>query len=253
METKRAAANGLAVVGFITLVFLAVVLAGNAARFIPTIVNNTVEGLTAAVVGVTSIFVEDENVIVINDDPTPTEPKDDTPDFPTPPEDPAEEPVDPTPTTPVTPTPGDEEVDVITQPGGPVIDPNGRPDLVPVVLATGKLVGGFQAENFVATNDLHKGDRIAVRFQIENRGTNVTGSNWSFQVVMPTENTFIFEAQPGQVQNLNPGEKIEYVIGFDRAKVGQDLQISIAADHKNTLVESNENNNGAFAKITVVN
>lgn len=247
METKQAAVNGLAVVGFITLLALAVVLAGNAARFVPTIVNGAVEGLSATVVGVTSIFVQDENVIVV-DTETPNT------NFPIVLEDEEKETEEPkAPTTPVTPTPGSEDTEVIPQNPTPVSDPNGLADLVPTILATGKLVGGVQAQNFIPASDLTKSDRIAVKFQVANNGTKETGTNWRFNVVMPTETTYIFEGQEQHVQNLLPGEKIEYVIGFDRSKVGEDLQISVAVDQNNGVTESDENNNGAFVKITVTN
>lgn len=248
METKQAAINGLAVVGFITLVILAVALAGNLARYVPQVVNGTLNGISAVVVGVTSIFIEDEETVIVIDNSTTT------PDTSFPivlePEE------DETPATggPVTnPTPGNEDVEVIQQPTGPVSDPNGLPDLVPTVIATGKLVGGYQANNFVATSTLSSTDRIAIKFAVVNSGTKESGTNWRFNVVMPTRTTYIFEAKPEHVQNLLPGERIEYVIGFDQSRVGTDLQISIAVDHNKTLTESNEDNNGAFAKISVTN
>lgn len=254
METKRAAINGLAVVGFISLVILAVILAGNVARFMPTIVNGAATGLANVVVGVTSIFVPEEgDVIVVTDDNTDTATSTDNTTFPVvlPNEQDDEE---ETPgSNPVTnPNPGGETTDIIEQPG-PISDPNGTPDLVPTILATGVLVNGFQAENFVATSTLKKSDRIAVKFAITNSGTKETGTNWRFNVVMPTENTYTFNGTEAHVQNLLPGERIEYVIGFDRSRVGEDLLISVAVDPANTTPESNEENNGAFAKITVTN
>tara|TARA_B100000508_G_scaffold60333_1_gene46967 strand:- start:26979 stop:27725 length:747 start_codon:yes stop_codon:yes gene_type:complete len=248
METKNAAINGLAVVGFITLLALAVVLAGNSARFIPTVVNGAVNGLSAAVVGITSIFVPADGDVIVVETSTTTP----TTNFPIVLEPEVEEPVVETPA--VTPTPGGETTEVTEQnPGAPVSDPNGLPDLVPTILATGKLVGGYAADNFVATSTLSKTDRIAVKFAVENKGTKETGTNWRFNVVMPTETTYIFEGKAEHVQNLLPGEKIEYVIGFDRSKVGTDLQIAVAIDHKSGVVESAEDNNGAFVKITVAN
>ncbi len=248
METKRAATNGLAVVGFITLLFLAVVLAGNAAKYIPTVVNGAVNGLSAAVVGVTSIFVPADGDVIVVETGT-TTPNTNFPIVLEPKEE--EEPA----TTPVTnPTPGGETTEVTPQnPGAPVSDPNGLPDLMPTILATGKLVGGFAAENFVATLTLSKTDRIAIKFAVENKGTKETGTNWRFNVVMPTETTYIFEGKAEHVQNLLPGEKIEYVIGFDRSKVGTDLQIAVAVDQNKGVTESDESNNGAFVKITVAN
>lgn len=249
METKRAATNGLAVVGFITLVFLAVVLAGSVARFIPGIVNGAVNGLSAAVVTVTSVFVPADTTIVV--DTETTAPDTTFPIVLTPEE---EDPKPETPVAPVNPTPGGEDTEIITQnPGGVINDPNGLPDLVPMVLATGKLVGGYAADNFVATSDLVKTDRIAIKFAVENNGTKESGTNWRFNVVMPTETTYIFEGKAEHVQNLLPGEKIEYVIGFDQSKVGTDLQIAVAVDQNQGVAEIKEDNNGAFVKITVKN
>lgn len=250
METKQAATNGLAVVGFITLLILAVVLAGNAARYIPTLVNGAVNGLSATVIGITSIFIPAEGDIIVVETSTTTP----TTQFPIVLEPTEEEKEKPKTPTVINPTPGGETIVVTEQnPGAPVSDPNGLPDLVPTVLATGKLVGGYAAHNFVATSVLTKDDRIAVKFAIENKGTKETGTNWRFNVIMPTETTYIFEGKTEHVQNLLPGEKIEYVIGFDRPKIGTDLQIAIAVDHNKGVVESNENNNGAFVKITVTN
>lgn len=247
METKRAAINGLAVVGFITLLSLTVLLAGTAARFIPAIVNGAANGLATVVVGITSIFVPEEgDIIVINEEPNTNFPiiLEPTPVVKPPVKTPAV----------VTPTAGGETVQVTEQnPGAVLSDPNGLPDLVPTVLATGKLVGGFAASNFVASTDLSKSDRIAVKFAIENKGTKETGTAWRFNVIMPTETTYIFEGKAEHVQNLLPGEKIEYVIGFDRSKVGTDLQIAVAVDQNKGVTESDETNNGAFVKITVAN
>ncbi|MBL1434521.1 hypothetical protein COB87_003075 [Candidatus Wolfebacteria bacterium] len=250
METKQAATNGLAVVGFITLLLLAIVLAGNAAKFVPTLVNGAVNGLSATVIGVTSIFIPAEGDIIVVGTSTTTP----TTNFPIILNPEEEEEATTTPSV-INPTPGGETTEITDQDlDGPIVsDPNGLPDLVPVVIATGKLVGGFAANNFVATSTLLKTDRIAVKFAIENKGTKSTGTNWRFNVVMPTETTYIFVGKFEHVQNLNPGEKIEYVIGFDRSKIGTDLQIAIAVDQNKGVTESNETNNGAFVKITVTN
>ena len=236
--------NGLAIVGFITLVFLGIVLAVYLARFVPTAVN----GLASAVVTVTSVFIpaEDEVVVVEDeDDPViefPTQEDEETPSTET-----------PTTTTPPTPTPGTEETDVINrgETGGVVSDPNGKSDLVPSIVATGKLVGGNSMSDFVVTDNVSRDDRIAVKFSIANEGTKTSTDNWNFNVTMPTTDTYIFRSNPSHVQALNPGERIEYVIGFDRARTGDDRPITVVVDTNDRENELNENNNTDFVRIDI--
>lgn len=247
MKTQHPVTQGLAIVGFITLLFLGIALAVYAARFVPTAVN----GIAGAVITITDAFVpaEDDSVIVIDDSPSddqsgdndvfPTSPDEETTD--------EETPVDETPTTP-TPTPGDEEVDIISGPGTPT---GGLADLTVEIVATGLLVGGSNADNFVPATNLSDDDRIGFKFVIENRGGRATGDDWGFTVVMPTEETYIFESSSSHVRSLNPGDRIEYVMGFDDGNVGNNRQITVSVDGDNDVRESNENNNADFVRIDI--
>lgn len=251
MQPNQPTTNGLAIVGFITLVFLGVVLAVYLARFVPTAVN----GLASAVVTVTSVFVPADNdtVIVVDDEDTtddvtfPSTDDEDTSDDDATTED------DTTTETP-TPTRGEERLDLETRGGsGIVSDPNGRADLVPTILATGKLVGGTSASDFVETSNVNDNDRIAVKFVIENQGTRTSVDDWNFTVTMPTRDTYIFRSNGSHVQALNPGERIEYVIGFDRARSGDDRPITVVVDTNDEEDESNEANNSDFVRIDIAN
>lgn len=250
MQPNRPATNGLAIVGFITLVFFGVVLAVYLARFVPTAVN----GLASAVVTVTSVFVPaDDNTIVVDEEETPSEEEKSTDEEKTTDEETTDDEEDTTTETP-TPTRGDERVDVETRGGnGIVSDPNGRADLVPTILATGKLVGGTNADDFIETTNVNDNDRIAVKFVIANTGTRTSVDDWNFSVTMPTRDTYIFRSNSSHVQALNPGEHIEYVIGFDRARSGDDRPITVVVDTNDEEDEINEANNSDFVRIDIAN
>lgn len=57
------------------------------------------------------------------------------------------------------------------------------------------------------------GSRTNVQFEIQNVGSNVTPSNWSFEAELPANPTYTYQSI-GQ-QALYPGDKIVYTIGFD--------------------------------------
>jgi subtilase family serine protease len=88
-----------------------------------------------------------------------------------------------------------------------------------------------------------------VQFIIKNTGTNATGS-WRFSAVIPTETAYVYQSVPQQ--SLNPGESIEYTLGFDQAKAGANQTISINVNFDHSVAESDTTNNGASANITVL-
>lgn len=55
--------------------------------------------------------------------------------------------------------------------------------------------------------------RTNVVFEIQNVGTNVAHSGWSFNAILPTSPTYTYTS-PAQ-QALYPGDKIVYTLGFD--------------------------------------
>jgi len=57
------------------------------------------------------------------------------------------------------------------------------------------------------------GARTNVQFEVQNIGTNVTPSNWTFDAQLPLTPAYTYRSQ-GQ-QTLYPGDKIVYTIGFD--------------------------------------
>lgn len=123
---------------------------------------------------------------------------------------------------------------------------SGLPDLVVDINTTGYLAS---ADSFIASSTVPFGSRPAIKFTIKNVGTNATGS-WRFSVSIPTQSFFLYQSQPQQ--SLNPGDSVEYTLGFDQANRGTDQMISVTANFDRTVTESNPNNNSASAKVTIL-
>ncbi len=62
------------------------------------------------------------------------------------------------------------------------------------------------------------GSRIALQFVIQNVGTNVAQSGWTFSASLPYNPTYTFTSQPQQA--LYPGDKIVYTLGYDAQYTG---------------------------------
>ena len=122
--------------------------------------------------------------------------------------------------------------------GGTTNTQTGSTDLVPTILETGII--DKLTNSFIATTTLRAYDRIAVRFEIANKGGRATGG-WYFSAVLPTYPSYIFQSD-GQ-QSLEPGDKIEFVIGFDHVQGADNNVVTINADPTQPLSEANETNN----------
>lgn len=186
-----------------------------------------------------SLFVPAET-----NSPKPTEEK--TPSKPTP----QEKPITPTsptsPTTPVVPKPGTGTSTVYPIiPGGGISDPNGTPDLRVRILETGII--DKSTNIFTASSSPARTDRIAVRFSIENIGTKKSDS-WNFNAILPTSPTTTFNSEPQMA--LNPGDHIEYTLGFDFGLEGTQ-EIKITADPTGVITEGNETNNSASLSMVI--
>lgn len=62
------------------------------------------------------------------------------------------------------------------------------------------------------------GNRTSVQFEIQNVGTNVAHSGWSFTAQLPLNPVYTYQSQSQQA--LNPGDKIVYTLGFDAPYAG---------------------------------
>ncbi|OGG67981.1 hypothetical protein A3E65_01145 [Candidatus Kaiserbacteria bacterium RIFCSPHIGHO2_12_FULL_56_13] len=246
LTAREAIERGLAIVGFIALVAFGIWLAIYGSRFVPTAIGR----LGAAAVALTSVFVPAEPALSIV--PTTTIPFGEaTNTF----DELIEEPTAPaTPASPVSPSPGARTsatfpISGTTTPPSTTVLPMGLPDLTATITAVGLLTAST-TESFLATTTVMGGLRPAVKFSIQNIGTNVATSGWHFSAAIPTQTAYVFYS-PTQ-QALGPGDRIEYVLGFDQASPGENRSISIVADSSQNVGESNENNNGSTATITII-
>jgi hypothetical protein len=238
---RQSVINALAGIGFIAILGLGMLAAVYLARFVPTAVS----GVASAIVSVSSVFFpsdEGNGIVII----PPTVPGGVS-----------------TTTTPGEIATSTGSTGAVSNPGTPggeqtgtyligtttvSTNPYGLPDLVPTIIATG-IMTGTTTNSFVATSTPSTKDRIGIRFSVKNEGTNVSGV-WRFSVVIPTDSAYVFES-PIQ-QSLNPGERVEYTLGFDRARAGTNQKISIRADFSNLVNESNESNNSANTAVTII-
>lgn len=125
---------------------------------------------------------------------------------------------------------------------------SGLPDFAVTITAIGYLASA-STDSFVASSTVPVGNRPAVKFTIKNIGTNVTGS-WRFSANIPTQSSYIYQSQPQQ--SLNPGDSIDYTLGFDQPTRGANQTISIIANFDHAVGESNTNNDSASATITIL-
>jgi hypothetical protein len=236
---RPAMVNTLAVVGFVALVGASMWLAVYSTRYIPTVVGR----LGAAAVYLGSVFTPAEgpslSIIPTASTTIPFGPATST------------VPVDTTPAAskPISPTAGDRTSGTYPMSGtasAPVL--SGLPDFIVSIDAIGYLATA-STDSFVASSTVPSGSRPAVKFSIKNIGSNVSGV-WRFSASIPTQTSFIFQS-PSQ-QSLNPGDSIDYILGFDQANKGSGQMISITANFDRAVAESNANNNSASANITIL-
>ena len=239
---KRAAVNGLAVVGFLALVFLGIMLAIYGARFVP----DTISRLTSAV--------------YLSSEPT-TEPATTTGARPA--------------TTTVTvfvPVPATTTPAATTTPEAPVTPPStggpnivqyptyyysyprtpsyyGLPDLSVEIIEVGYLRTS-SASSFREDNEVPEGERGAFRFTVRNAGTNVSGL-WRFRAELPTQDNDDDVYTSGWQSSLLPGASKTFTIGFDDPDEGRNRRIEIEVDYNNAVTETNERNNDDSATIDV--
>lgn len=245
-STRQTAINGLAVVGFVTLVTLGVSLAIYSARYVPTAIGR----LGAAAVSLSQIFTPAPrpSLSVVSTASTTiwfgTAPSTGARATSSTPIITPKKPVSDTPTTAGSKTSGTYQIDGIG--GTPTL--SGLPDFVVSITSVGYFTS-TSTDSFIASSTVPSGNRPAVTFTIKNSGTNATGA-WRFSASIPTQSAYIYQSQPQQ--SLNPGDSIDYTLGFDRANMGADKMISVTANFDRTVTESNTDNNSAATKITIL-
>ncbi len=240
--------RGLAAVGFLALVALGIWLAIYSSRFIPQVV----ESVGSAATSLSSVFRAAEPTLTVVPNGTSTPSTDITTES------------QPSVSTVATTTSSSEKPRALPTPSrgqqtGAVFPIStttksintlyGLPDLVTTITATGYL-SSATTTSFTASSTVPAGMRPAVKFVVKNIGTNSTPTSWHFSASIPTSNSYVFYS-PNQ-PSLNPGDSVEYTLGFDQAAPGVNRSISIIADSITAIAESNENNNSAIASLTIL-
>jgi len=150
--------------------------------------------------------------------------------------------------TPVTPQPGtgsNSVYEVINNPSTPS-NSNGFIDFAATIDSIGILNSNG---DFVASSTPNSNSKITVKFTVKNIG-NKKSEGWYFNAVLPTSPFHIFHSK-GQ-QALSPGEKIEFTMGFDRPKIGENQLVIINVDPTRGIKESDKDNNIVKEFITIV-
>lgn len=224
---SRQTINGLAIVGFLAVIFLGIMLIVYGTRYVP--------GAIARLGSAVYLTTDEET-------PTPNEEEPDnsvvvpaTPTTPT-----EEEPSEPT--TPSTPT---YRPPVVVRPVAPVYF--GYADLTVDIIAVGYLRTNSPS-SFIASSRVPEGRFPAVRFTVRNIGTNIS-NYWELEADLPTSDNERFNFQ---TQNpLRPNASKTYTIYFDNPSSGNDERIRIEVDTTDTVRETNENNNTDTATIDI--
>ncbi len=154
----------------------------------------------------------------------------------------AEEPV----VTPVTPEPTTKPTtNNPSTPAQPVSNPNGKADLEVRAISTGYL---NENGTFVSSASVNRNQQAAIKFQVVNVGDKNTGT-WSFVADIPSETDPRYMS--GNQQNLGPGDRIEFVLGFKNMTNVQNNIATITADASNFIPERSESNN--MVRMNIVN
>lgn len=238
---RRAAINGLAVVGFIALLATGVSLAIYSARFLP----KAATGINAAAVYLSSLFTPhtadnlevvpqsvsfgDTGLIATSTTATTT-----TTTVPA-----------TVPSRPV--TAGTQTTNVY--PAGAAAALYGQSDLTVSAATTGYLTSD-STTSFVASPTVPVNMKPAIKFTVANAGTNVSGA-WAFTANLPTDPSFLFSS--AKQESLLPGDRIDYVLGFDRPSSGNGKLITVTLDSGSDVNESSESNNVIVRSIDIQN
>ncbi|MES2226041.1 MAG: CARDB domain-containing protein [Patescibacteria group bacterium] len=242
--SRRAAINTLAAVGFVALLFIGIALAIYSARYVPLAVSR----ISTAAVSLSSVFhrSSDTPALQVVSVASTTLPIDGSQALIASSTPIATTTATTTTATTTTNTPAKPAHTAGTATGGYTVTtttnqpiaPYGDPDLVVRITSVGYLTTS-DVDSYVS-GDVPNGKRGAFKFTVTNAGTNVTGS-WKFRADVPMSSTYTFTS-PTQ-PSLNPGDSVDFVLGFDKPKAGDNRTITVMVDSGKDVHESNEGNN----------
>ncbi|MFA5652208.1 MAG: CARDB domain-containing protein [Candidatus Paceibacterota bacterium] len=122
----------------------------------------------------------------------------------------------------------------------------GNPDLQVTLIGTGIIDPA--SKQFVLTNYVGSADEIAIKFQVKNIGTNVSG-NWKLRINTPSRTTPYYDS--AYQTSIKPGDRIVYTTSFDSPLAMGINTAYITADPLNMVNENSESNNVITVPIKV--
>ncbi|AKM84136.1 TPA: hypothetical protein DCZ46_04330 [Candidatus Campbellbacteria bacterium] len=146
--------------------------------------------------------------------------------------------------------PGQTTTQIIPISGGSTIgvsNPYGQADLTAEIIEVGII--DPNTNKFVASSTPNTSSKVAFRFIISNIGTK-TADGWTFNIVLPTDPIYIYHSNTQGM--IRPGERIEYMLGFDRAKAGTDMAIIVNVNPAGSINEKTRDNNIIKKFITII-
>ncbi len=128
-----------------------------------------------------------------------------------------------------------------------VVSYSGRSDLSVRLISTG--IVDRNTKQFIQASTMGTGDQVAIKFEIKNIGNNVSGA-WNLTANLPSKTTPNYSSD--YQRSLNPGDRIEFVLGFDNpTNLGQ-VVAYIYADPANIISESSESNNSLSIPLNIM-
>jgi hypothetical protein len=122
----------------------------------------------------------------------------------------------------------------------------GKPDLEVTLIGTGII--DPSTKQFIETTYAGSADEIAIRFEVKNIGTNVSGA-WRLRIVSPSRTTPYYDS-PYQV-SIKPGDRMIFTASFDSPITTGINTAYITADPLNYINEISENNNEITVPINI--
>ena len=128
-----------------------------------------------------------------------------------------------------------------------VVAYSGKSDLSIRLISTGII--NRSTKQFVQTNTMGTGDEVGMRFEVKNIGTNVSGS-WNLNATLPSVTSPNYNSD--YQRSLNPGDRIEFTLGFDNPTNIGLISAYVSVDSSNTINESSEANNSLSIPFNIV-
>jgi hypothetical protein len=230
---RLAAMQGLAVVGFITLIVLGIMLAIYSARFVPAAISR----VGSAAVYLSQVFVPDHanNLTVVPQIPFSATSTASTTVLAN------------ASTTVTSPLLGNTPAPVVTTSGPSHPSYYGQADLSVHITEVGYLQNTGDISSFVPTKTIPSNKDGAVKFTIANNGTNVSG-DFKIQVSIRTDSGT--KTDTGDVVNVLPGSPTSSYAVFNANRSGTSY-ITLSVDTNNQISESSETNNSDGTAVTV--